>query len=406
MARVKKRADNRYCKTRRVNGHKIYGYGATEKAAIEDLEKKINEYKNGRYKKAKELTLDEYHERWAAGRDGVVKPATIRKQKFQYTTISNTIIDKAKTRFGSLKLTEIEAQNVRDLQRILVSETVERKNEDGKTEHVLKYKVTSVNDTIALLKHILYDAVNVDEIITRNPAAGIKALKNTAENANKTIHRALTIEETKKFFDMAAERKSWYYNLYAFMINSGMRCGEVAALKRSEIRNGKIIISHTYTKDEFGCYYIGDTTKTPSGKRTLELTSNLNAAVENQLKQNSLFFNSKSKVVDPNESVFKSPDGLMIRESSVNRDIEAICKKAGIDRFTSHAFRDTYATRALESGMNIKTLQTVLGHADISVTMNTYAHVMETTRAAEMAAVKTGTENIVDLTTVLLPKNR
>ena len=44
--------------------------------------------------------------------------------------------------------------------------------------------------------------------------------------------------------------------------------------------------------------------------------------------------------------------------------------------------------------MNIKTLQEVLGHADISVTMNTYAHVMETTRAKEMSAVKTGTEDI------------
>ena len=77
--------------------------------------------------------------------------------------------------------------------------------------------------------------------------------------------------------------------------------------------------------------------------------------------------------------VFRSKSGGIVRESVVNRNITAICLRAGIDRFTAHAFRDTFATRALESGMKPKTLQEILGHSDIGMTMNLYAHVMETT---------------------------
>ncbi len=58
-----------------------------------------------------------------------------------------------------------------------------------------------------------------------------------------------------------------------------------------------------------------------------------------------------------------------------------------MERITSHAFRDTFATRAIESGMNPKTLQSILGHASIKMTMDLYAHVMEDTKIEEMQKV-------------------
>ena len=65
-----------------------------------------------------------------------------------------------------------------------------------------------------------------------------------------------------------------------------------------------------------------------------------------------------------------------------------MCKLAGLEHFTSHALRDTFATRAIESGMNPKTLQMILGHSDISMTMNLYCHVMEDTKSEEMKNIK------------------
>ena len=52
-----------------------------------------------------------------------------------------------------------------------------------------------------------------------------------------------------------------------------------------------------------------------------------------------------------------------------------------------HAFRDTFATRAIESGIDPKTLQEILGHSDISMTLNLYAHVMDDTKHEAMQKI-------------------
>ena len=86
--------------------------------------------------------------------------------------------------------------------------------------------------------------------------------------------------------------------------------------------------------------------------------------------------------------IFRSITGKLLQARAVNRDIEIICEKAGIEYFAVHAFRDTFATRALESGMRPKTLQAILGHSTINITMEIYAHVMEDTKCNEMAALE------------------
>ena len=68
----------------------------------------------------------------------------------------------------------------------------------------------------------------------------------------------------------------------------------------------------------------------------------------------------------------------------VNEEIKKICEHESIDIFTIHALRDTFATRAIEQGMQPRTLQEIMGHKDFSITMNLYCHVMEETKIEEM----------------------
>ena len=58
-----------------------------------------------------------------------------------------------------------------------------------------------------------------------------------------------------------------------------------------------------------------------------------------------------------------------------------------IDDFSSHAFRDTFATKAIEAGMKPETLQYILGHADIKMTMNLYYHLTDDKKVQEMNIV-------------------
>jgi len=133
--------------------------------------------------------LDEYHSRWEKARIGTVKDATIRKQSFEYANAAKTVIDDKGTTFGSIRVIEISAQDVRILQRHLRDE----KKPDGSP----KYKSNTVNGVMNHVKHILNDAVR-ERIITWNPFCAVKNLKRTEERPGvvKNSKRQLSLPLT------------------------------------------------------------------------------------------------------------------------------------------------------------------------------------------------------------------
>ena len=67
-----------------------------------------------------------------------------------------------------------------------------------------------------------------------------------------------------------------------------------------------------------------------------------------------------------------------------NRSLTAIAKRIGIENLTMHCLRHTFATRCIEKNMNPKTLQNILGHSDIMLTMNLYVHTTDEQIISEM----------------------
>lgn len=89
-------------------------------------------------------------------------------------------------------------------------------------------------------------------------------------------------------------------------------------------------------------------------------------------------------MVSMDDLIFKAPERGLLMATPLDREIKRICKVAGVEPFTMHAFRATFATRAIENGMNVKTLQEILGHSNFNITMSLYGHCLTDTKQAAM----------------------
>lgn len=79
--------------------------------------------------------------------------------------------------------------------------------------------------------------------------------------------------------------------------------------------------------------------------------------------------------------------GTPIKNSTYDTALFKICDKVGIDRFSMHVLRHTFGTRCFEGGMKPKTIQKIMGHSNIGITMNLYVHVTEETKLKEINLV-------------------
>lgn len=82
--------------------------------------------------------------------------------------------------------------------------------------------------------------------------------------------------------------------------------------------------------------------------------------------------------------ILTNPLGESVEPRTLSDYYQQILDMAGLPRFTFHALRHTFATRAVEQGMDMKTLSAILGHASVSFTMDTYAHVLPDHKHEEM----------------------
>ena len=124
--------------------------------------------------------------------------------------------------------------------------------------------------------------------------------------------------------------------------------------------------------------------KSKSGYRTIPLTDEAIRILKAQKEKN-----KKIKVIpiEWNEYIFLSRKGEPVKNSTYDTMLFKICEKAEINKFSMHILRHTFATRCIEGGMMPKTLQKILGHSNIGITMNLYVHITEDEKQKEINKV-------------------
>lgn len=211
-------------------------------------------------------------------------------------------------------------------------------------------------------------------LIDYNSARDI-ILPRKQPNAKKKV-KFIDPSDLKSFLEHLETSQHKRYNLYfdavlyQLLLSTGLRTGEACALEWGDIdlENGTIAINKTYNKN----LKFLSTAKTQSGNRVISVDKKtLRSLKLYQMRQRQLFNEVGARV---SEVVFATPTRKYFNASVRQSALDTRCKEAGIERFTFHAFRHTHASLLLNAGISYKELQYRLGHANISMTLDTYGH--------------------------------
>lgn len=335
-------------------------YGKTQK----EVKDKLEDYK-------KELLLNTYN----------VDYDNITLADYYYTWLMDKKLSYKATSFKDYEAIHrlyIKGRPIGKVRLKKLSQTdLKRQYRDLMNEGITPQTIHRINTK---LKACLNTAIR-EEVIIKNPCSLVELPKIT-----KTKKReVLTAEEQASFIEAIQGHKLEL--LYIVALATGMRLGEILGLKWKYIdfTNNTIevynTIQRTFVFDDNmkkKLKTIEQTPKTENGTRTIPLPMSLIPKLKEHRKrqlENKLKYGQSYNISD---YVFTDEIGKIIDNKKPNRNLQSILKTLGIEPIKFHGLRKTYATRLFENGVPPKTVQTLLGHADIQTTLNIYTEVMDT----------------------------
>ena len=334
----------------------------------------------------KALTVNDCFKLWKELKRGV-KDSTFQNYVYMYEMF-------VMPTFGKKRVVQVQRSDIKRFYNGLVDQKV--------------LKISTVDNIHNVLHQVFQVAVD-DNYIRQNPTDRMLKELRIAHGHEIEKRKALTLPQQELFFNYMKNtpRYRHWYPVFYIMANTGMRVGEVTGLRWQDVdmENGMISVNHTLVyynhRDELGTYFSINTPKTEAGCREIPMVAGVREAFEMIREyQQETGIQSKVRIDGYENFIFVNKDGNMQHHGTLNKAIKRICRdcndqvllEQGIEsnpvllpNFSCHILRHTFATRLCESGINIKVIQDVLGHVDVSTTMDIYVDVMNETKKRELA---------------------
>jgi len=266
----------------------------------------------------------------------------------------------------------------------------------------LKISRSLSTETICRIQNVIFQIFRYameSEVIGKNPATGsTKELKRN-HSKHTSLRPALTESQAKILTDFiwnTEDLKRWYPVFYIF-IHTGMRLGELTALRWCDVdlEKGFVQVNHSIsyyqTKGDKGAFHITEGTKTVAGNRKIPIGKDVMQAflLEKEFQRQN-HTACAAEIDGYTDFVFLNRFGNVYSQRDLNRAITGIVEKYNanpkmddkgneilLPHLTCHCFRHTFAVILCERDVNVKVAQMLLGHKDISTTMDIYTRVSE-----------------------------
>lgn len=343
--------------------YSVYSDTVTEcKKAMTDLRYRLE---HGLYVEKSKMTIEEWFATWIEEYKSLrVKKSTKRQYEDYYGRYIGPVI-------GKKPVTSIRPEHIQKLLNDLARNDMS-------------------DSTVQLTKDIIYGMMQQafkNGIIEINPVLKVSIPKGRARKEKK----ALTEEEQRMFLDYASG--SSMENVFRFALMTGMRNGELCGLRWCDIdfESRLIHVNHTLV------YIPGegvelDEPKTKAGKREIPMLESAYVVLKEQRKKQELLLNGNISYLKDERYVFSYDGTEPVRMRHTDNELKKIQKKMHsdgivIEGFSMHTLRHTFATRCLEQGMQLKTLQVIMGHSTMQMTADLYSHVLPNTKQKEMQKI-------------------
>jgi len=347
---ISRRKDGRYWGRYTVhtaNGPKQKAvYGRTRAEAAEKLTKAMSDRGGGLVFDVGNLSLGDYLDRWLSDiRDTVRQRTWERYEQIVRVHLKPTL--------GRIKLKNLTPTHVRGLYR--------EKLDSGSSPRTVQYIHTT-------LSKALKDA-QTDGLISRNVTQGVKAPRPVKKEI-----RPLSPDQTQVYLRTACGDR--FEALYVLAIHCGLREGELLGLKWDDmnLEVGTLQVRRTLSETRTGHKF--EAPKNGKG-RSIKLTRDAVEALRGHLKRQLEEIEAARDYYQDHGLVFASHKGTTMSASNLTaRSFKPILKRAGLPDMRLHDLRHTCATLLLTRGVHPKFVQELLGHATISITLDTYSHVI------------------------------
>ena len=330
------------------------------------------------------LTINDLYNSWIQLKRGL-KDNTFSNYKYMYTQF-------VEPDFGKNKLVDLKRSDVRGFYNFLAEE-----------RHI---QVNTIDSIHTVLHQVLELGVE-DDYLRYNPSDNaLKELKK-ARNFETKRRRALTVPEQELFESFLSKQGQYHrwYPIFIIMLYTGMRVGEITGLRWCDIdlEDETISVNHTLVyydkRDEERCTFSINTTKTKAGDRTIPMLPKVkDAFLMEKEYQEECGLRSKAVVDGYRDFIFVNRFGNVQHQGTLNKALRRIIRDCNYDvldrdhsedvtilpKFSNHSLRHTFTTRMCEAGVNIKAMQSILGHADAETTLDIYAEATKDLKKAEL----------------------